>query len=306
MVSNQPTADQFNFLAKAGPLFRDKLLRRLRDRFLQFEDTTPTEAEIVELVSFTVCSLKEESEAALGEEGNRCLDWLVSEPAFALASKTLGYESFSIEEWREFFDMEIRRSVRNKNFSASKAFGFASKSSQYLRNVSSIAKALSGYLSGARHREVLDGPATIQRMKELLLEFEQLVEVDWMPENLKESLRYKISVRSAIRLLDEPDVLESPVSRRNDADLPTRLLASELLRINYEYQRSFHKKAVFHLMGLSFIERPLEMRTIERLAKNEMDALREYVAKRIADKRGLDFDYVLTTLKTNKSLSLPD
>ncbi len=304
-MSNTPTAIQFNYLAKAGPVFRDKLGKRLHEKFLSFGETAPTETEIVDLVTFTVRSLNEESDAALGEEGKRCLDWLDSEPAFALASKTLGYKRLSQEEWREHYDQEIRRSVRNNSLTGFKAFTFASRSSQYLRNVSSIAKALSGYISGARHREVLEGPATIQRMKELLLEFEQMLEVDWMPENLKESLRYKVGVRSAIRLLDEPDILESPSSRRNDADLPTRLLASELLRINYEYQRSFNKKAVFHLMGLSIIQRPLEMRTIERLAKSEMDAHREYVAKRIADKRGLDFAYVLTTLKTNKSLKFP-
>ena len=305
-MSNQPTIDQFNCLSKAGDVFRAKLLSRLRGKFSQFANTSPTEDEIVELVSFTARSLEEESEAALGVEGKLCLDWLVSEPAFALASKTLGYQNFSSEEWRDFFDMRIRRSVRNNNFSESDAFKFTSLSTQYLRNVSCIAEALSGYLSGTRHREVLDGPATIRRMKELLLEFEQLVNVDWMPEHLKERLTSRVQTSGAIRLLGEPDLLQSPTSRRNDADLPTRLLASELLRINYAYQHSFHKKAVFHLMGLSFIERPLEMRTIERLAKNEMDSLRERLAKRIADKRGLDFDYVLTTLKTNKSLTLPD
>lgn len=306
MVSNQPTVDQFNCLAKAGNLCRANLLSRLRERYSQVGNIPPTEDEIVELVNFTVRTLEEESEAALGPEGKACLDWLVSEPAFALASKTLGYQNFSFDEWREFFDMRIRRSVRNNNFSDSDAFKITSLSTLYLRNVSCIAEALSGYLSGTRHREVLDGPATIRRMKELLLEFEQLVEVDWMPESLKGRLTYKVQTTSALKILDEPDLLQSPTSRRNDVDLPTRLLASELLRINYTYQNSFHKKAVFHLMGLSFIERPLEMRTIERLAKNEMDALRERLAKRIADKRGLDFDYVLTTLKTNKSLTLPD
>ncbi|EJM25150.1 hypothetical protein PMI22_00496 [Pseudomonas sp. GM21] len=304
-MSNPPTADQFGRLSKAGQTLRSSLGERLREKFLTFKDAQPTEAEILDLVSFSVISFDEETEAALGADGIFCLAWLDSEPAFKLAIKTLGYSQSDWGSWGGIFEDYIRRSFKHNYLPGYVASRIATHGSRYLRNISSIAGALSRYLSGARHREVIDGPSTIQRMKELLLEFEQLVAVDWMPEDLKEQLKYKVRTRSAIKLLDEPYILESPTSRRNDADLPTRLLASELLRINYSHQKSFHKKAVFHLLGLSFVERPLEMRTIERLAKSEMDALRECWAKKIADRKGLDFDFVLTTLKTNKSLTLP-
>ncbi|MFJ3075287.1 hypothetical protein [Pseudomonas sp. NPDC087029] len=302
-MTNSPSTEQFTRLAKAGPLLREKFGRILHERFKTLESSLSDEQDIMALVDFCVESLSEEGEAALGDDGRACLDWLIAEPAFELSIKTLGYRPSSHDRWGEYFSNEIRRGLRNGNFTSSKAFSYASHASRYLRNVSSIAGAIGGYVSGAQHRAVLDGPVTIRRMKDLLLEFDQLVDVDWLPEVLREQLRYAVNTRSAMRYLSGPDILERPSSRRNDADLPVRLLASELLRINYEFHRSFHKRAVFHLMGLSIIQKPLEMRTIERLAKIEMDAIREDVARRIADRRGLDFGQVLTTLKANKTLT---
>ncbi|MNT43442.1 hypothetical protein D3C72_1799150 [compost metagenome] len=120
-------------------------------------------------------------------------------------------------------------------------------------------------------RAALEGPATVERMKSLLSELEHLIAAEWLPEESKKKLSYLLKVQRATSYLESADVFASPASRRNDNDLPSRLMASELIRLNQEMFSAAHKRAVFQLMGLSFIERPLEMRTIERLIRAEKE-----------------------------------
>lgn len=240
----------------------------------------------------------------------RTMEWLESEPAFAMAFKSLGYRKVPEAHWEVPILRELERLVpklRGDSYPGASyiAFTIARLPCDYLKYVCRVALASHRYISGVGYRTAIEGPSTIRRLKDLIAEFEDVISTEWLPESLRKNLAYSIRTKSALHDLESCDDIASPASRRNDADLPTRLFATDLLRIHQDTFRSFHKKAVFHLMGLSFVDRPLEMRTIERLAKSELDAQREIAAKRIADKRGLDFDHVLATLKETKSFNFP-
>lgn len=235
--------------------------------------------------------------------------WLEAEPAFAMAFKSVGYTKIEDSFWETTFALQLERwlpKLREGNLSASYvALKLARQPYHYMNYVSLIAAASHRYISGIGHRVAIQGPSTVRRLKDLVTEFEQVINAEWLPHDLRRSLSHCLRTKSALSYLDSWEQEITPASHRNDVDLPTRLFATDLLRANQFLFQSFHKKAVFHLMGLSFVERPLEMRTIERLAKSETDAHRVIVAKRIAVKRGLDFDHVLTTLKANKSFAFP-
>lgn len=259
-----------------------------------------------------VCAalIQEKYSKIIDGEPQRTLDWLESEPAFAMAFKSLGYQKVTEDHWKEPILRELERWAPKlsgeKHASASYiSLRIARLPCHYLKYVSRVALASHRYISGVGHRTAIEGPSTIRRLKDLIAEFEDVISTEWLPESLRKNLAYSIRTKSALQDLESCNDIASPASRRNDADLPTRLFATDLLRIHQETFHSFHKKAVFHLMGLSFVDRPLEMRTIERLAKSELDAHREIAAKRIADKRGLDFDDVLATLKETKSFNFP-
>lgn len=262
------------------------------------------------VASICAALIQEKYSALIEGEPKRTLEWLESEPAFAMAFKSLGYQKVAEDHWEEPILRELERWVpkfrAEKYASASYiALKIARLPCHYLQYVSRVALASHRYISGVGHRTAIEGPSTIRRLKDLIAEFEDVISTEWLPESLRKSLAYSIRTKSALHDLESCYDIAAPASRRNDADLPTRLFATDLLRINQETFHSFHKKAVFHLMGLSFVDRPLEMRTIERLAKSELDAHREIAAKRIADKRGLDFDHVLATLKETKSFNFP-
>lgn len=254
--------------------------------------------------------INEKYSEIISGEIKRAMEWLESEPAFAMAYKSLGYQMVAAEYWAEPIRRELERWVPTLGYenhaSASYiAVKIARIPCHYLKYVSRIALASHRYISGVGHRTVIEGPTTIRRLKALIAEFEDVISTEWLPESLRRDLAYSIRTKSALQCLEECNDIASPASRRNDPDLPTRLFATDLLRVHQQTFNSFHKKTVFHLMGLSFVDRPLEMRTIERLAKSELEHHREIAAKRIADKRGLDFDHVLATLKANKSFNFP-
>lgn len=299
-----PSPEQFQRLAQAAETYTADFSHYLKDVLGGFPDDQIPLSEVPRLVQVAIDGSDSIINSSVGEDGAACMEWLGGEPAYALAIKEVGFYQVEEAHWAEAYEKTILNWIRNGSPTAVLAYRLARSSSRYLTYISRIAGAIHSYMTGIGHRAVIDGPATVTKLRQLLLEFEQLAGVDWMPAEARKTLGYLVKTQKAIRFLDS-DVLDQPVSKRNDADLPTRLLASELLRLNYSTYGNHHKRAVFHLMGLSFIERPLEMRTIERLAKSEMDAEREYRARRIADKRGLDYDEVLTSLKAAKSFTLP-
>lgn len=254
--------------------------------------------------------LKDIYKEALDDKCKATWEWFEAEPAFAMAFKSVGYVKVDENHWEGPIRRELERWLprfrEERRSSASYvALRIARLPAHYIKYMSHISGASYRYISGIGYRTAIEGPSTIRRLKDLIAEFDEVLNTEWLPDNLRRNLAYSLRTKSALQNLESCGEIASPASRRNDADLPTRLFATDLLRVNQEIFNSFHKKAVFHLMGLSFVDRPLEMRTIERLAKSEVDAHREIAAKRIADKRGLNFDHVLATLKANKSFTFP-
>jgi hypothetical protein len=303
-VKTIPSSEQFQLLAQAAENYTAEFSTYLKGILGGFPEDKIPPGEVARLTKLALEGSESIMNSALGVYGAACIEWLESEPAYALAIKEVGFHRVEGSYWMEMFEKNIQGWTRSDSPTVVLAHRLARNSNRYLAYISRIGGAIHSYLTGMGHRAVIDGPATIAKMRQLLLEFEQLAGVDWMPADARKRLAYAVRAQDAIRFLDS-DILDQPVSKRNDADLPTRLLASELLRLNYSTYANHHKRAVFHLMGLSIIERPLEMRTIERLAKSELDAERAFQAKRIADKRGLNYNEVLTTLKATKSFTLP-
>lgn len=305
-----PTADQFYKLSLVADRYEE-----LGSKAIDFElDALAVDgyrdADVPAVATTCAKLLKEKHDEALGDDCKATIEWIEAEPAFAMAFKSLGYIKVGDDHWHGPIQRELERWVprlRDEKNSSSRYLSttIARIPNHYLKYISRLAGACHRYISGIGHRAVIEGPSTIRRLKDLIAEFEEVLSTEWLPDSLRTNLAYSFRTKSALETLEHHVDIASPTSRRNDADLPTRLFATDLLRINQDMFRSFHKKSVFHLMGLSFVERPLEMRTIERLAKNEVDAHREIAAKRISDKRGLDYDYVLATLKANKSFTFP-
>jgi hypothetical protein len=236
------------------------------------------------------------------------LEWLEAEPAFAMAKKYLKFVKVEDSHWEASILRELERwlpSLRLGRHSSFLAHKLIRLTSSYIKYVSRVAEAAYRYTSRLGYVAAVEGPSTIRCLQALVTELGKVMKTSWLPEDLKQSLKHSLRTKSALDDLNMWAEKMSSGSLRNDIDLPTRLFATDLLRIHQESFNSHHKKAVFLLMGFSFVDRPLEMRTIERLAKSEMDAHRLAMAKRIADKRGLDFEHVLTTLKANKSFTLP-
>lgn len=305
-----PTPDSFYELSLVADRFIDKASKAIVFEIDELAVSGFQDADLPGAARACSKLIEIQLSETLNDECKRTMEWLESEPAFAMAFKSLGYHKVTDDYWELPIRRELERwlpSYREEKYARASyiALKIARLPSHYINYVSLIAGASYRYISGAGHRTAIEGPATIRRLKDLLADFEEVLSTEWLPDSLRKNLAYSIRTESALRDLDSCEDISSPASRRNDADLPTRLFATDLLRVNQQVFRSFHKKAVFHLGGLSFVERPLEMRTIERLAKSELDAHREIAAKRIADKRGLDFDDVLTTLKANRSFNLP-
>lgn len=277
-----PTAAQFNELAMAaeryGKLFYERGAALAYGTF----DEEISEDEIVSLSIHLSNANDEAWDLSLGTEGLFVLNWLHEQPAFCLAKEALGFVPLDQSKgWQPRFEQIIRRWASRKNrHGGTLVWSIERESKKFLSYLSGIAKAAHGYITKRRVRAAIDGPEKIEKIKSLLVEIEQLLATEWIPENHRNNLLRLINTRKAINLLENQEIISAPLSRRNDTDLPARLMASEIIRLHHELFSATHKRAVFHLMGLAFIERPLEMRTIERLAKAEKDRLSQSCDRR--------------------------
>ncbi len=305
-----PTPENFLELSLVADKFVEQASRAIVFELDKLPGARHTDSSLAETAIACAKLLEEKYNEVLSAECKRTIEWFEAEPAFAMAFKSLSYVKVSENHWEGPILRELERWRANVRLdrgphAGSMALKIARVPCHYLTYLSLVAGASYRYVSGIGHRAVIEGPSTIRRLKDLISELEDVLGAEWLPDDLRKNLGYSLRTGAALRDLNTHDENVFTPSRRNDIDLPARLFATDLLRIHQQIFQSFHKKSVFHLMGLSFVSRPLEMRTIERLAKSEMDAHREVVAKRIADRRGLDFEHVLTTLKANKSLTFP-
>ncbi|MBV4459202.1 hypothetical protein KVG96_14685 [Pseudomonas sp. COR58] len=305
-----PTPQDFYELSLIFEYFVDRASKSVVSELDKFALDGYLDSDLSVVVAACNKILKDIHKDVLGDRCKATLEWFEAEPAYAMAFKTVGFVKVDENYWEAEIRQELERWLprfreEKRSSTSYVAMRIARFCAHYTKFVSYVARASFRYTSGVGYRTVIEGPSILRRLKELITEVDEVLSVEWLPDNLRTNLAYSLRTKAALRDLESCSEITSPVSRRNDADLPSRLFASDLLKMNQVIFNSFQKKAVFHLMGLSFVARPLEMRTIERLAKSEVEAHREIAAKRISDKRGLDFNQVLSTLKANKSFSLP-
>lgn len=267
-MGGNPTAEQFESLAKVFSRYCVHFDSAWRDSWVFDGQRLPSEREVAELVGCAVDISTEAFELCFDDQAGCAFEWLNGRPEFALAKQTVGFrplsEALGEGGYSGRFERIIRRCAEQQVNDMSTALRLAGASGRYLKYVSGVSSAAANFMSGRTARAALDGSATFDRMLELVAEFEQLLEADWLPGVPRHRLSASLGrLAGTVEKCRPP----SPISKRNDADLPARLMASELIGIHQGMFSATHKRAVFHLMGLPIIDRPIEMRTIERLAK---------------------------------------
>lgn len=259
-----PTAEQFEALSGAYERYR----KEFTDKSYALPHPNPdsyTLAELTDLANKLDVLHFESASLCMCEASAYACDWLHSTPAFQMALKALPAYTPVKSFAKKFENALIARYERRPARPTMILWWLPENAGHYLRFISGVALICHNYLTGKSVRAALSGPETINRMNKLLGELKQLSASDWITDSDQRSLFRHIE---RLEKLANVDLRASkPASTRNDPDLASRLMAGELIRLHKYHFGAPHKRAVFQLMGLPFIDRPLEMRTIERLIK---------------------------------------
>jgi len=285
-MSDYPTADQFYALAdmhaRYKSAFNDEWLIRLAG-----VGRKPPHRD--DLIAIGIEASDRAFDSAATQQAMVAYQWLNSQPSFILAKEAVGFtvsSSLKIAE-RAISAMEERldpktAEVRHYQGALERRFTF------FQEYISGVARCSANYISGRSVKTALEVPETLARMQSLTSELQQLISAtDWFWGD-----KQKIMERHLARVSHHLDEMSTtPPSRRRDASLPARLMASELIQLHHKVFWRPHNRAVFQLMGLPFIEVQMEMRTIERLAKAERErrkAERERYQARLARNKAAD------------------
>lgn len=266
-MAGYPTVEQFAELGKAG----DRYVSNFMDAWWKIyapgnQKLEPREiSEMAERANAIAVS---SFEASISEPGARAFDWLIEQPAFVLASQAVGFRPLAEGEQLINFERVITRCVERDYSRNLVPTLLRRRSGKFLDYLSGISASAASFISGRSAKTALEGDPTFDRMQSLTSEIQQALKADWVCEGARRSLSVHLDRLSSSIERWRPS---APISKRNDADLPARLMASELIRLHHALFSATHKRAIYHLMGLPFIERPLEIRTIERLAKAEKE-----------------------------------
>ncbi|RJG08700.1 hypothetical protein D3879_22695 [Pseudomonas cavernicola] len=262
-MSQKPTAEEFLSLSEAASRYHYMIRECLNVVFREVQQGKLTGAEITDLVERSVEAHEMAHEASLGVEGVCALKWLEKQAHFCVAKKAANFKDDD-PGWPTKFESIIRYWNDSKYSSRSP---YLSVSHEYLDFVSGVGGAAYGYMSGQSLREALNGANTLEEIKSRLLEVESLLAACMLSKSLSAHISDALQIERAVGILDSEAPLITPVSCRNDANLPARLMASELI---WHYERKFGEPlidAVFQLLGLFFEnENQLEKRTLQRLA----------------------------------------
>ncbi|HCJ29535.1 MAG TPA: hypothetical protein DHV63_09620 [Pseudomonas sp.] len=265
MNSQMPTAEMLLLSANAYEHFRTCTADIIRQHALFQDSDAFRDTEPVKLARIYKTLFAQAWDQINVEFDLSALNWLENQPAFRMAYESLGLYQLTDDEDLARLEARIRRR-RALRFSP---WQIADLTGGYLRYMCGICLELYNYVTGRGVSATINGPVAIKRMTDLITEFQRLASEDFFPQESQKAL-----LSHSNRLLDRlhrSDFLPSPVTRRNDRDLPARVVATGLIRLHLRHYGEGHKRAVFHLMGLPFIERLLEMRTIERLIKAEQE-----------------------------------
>ncbi|AVB13426.1 MULTISPECIES: hypothetical protein [Pseudomonas syringae group] len=277
-----PTSTQFEALGRSVEQFvtlLDAKFSEIIEDVCAEPNFHMTDPMILELAENLKSARLEACQLRFDEEADVAYAWLDSEALFQIALQKLGFSVSSDEnpykkiieehqrtltEWRPYL---IKRSVLRH-------------ATLYLSYVSGVAKASSGFITGERRKAALEGPRAIQRMLELMEEIEKI-------RDNTDFLGRKVSIGGRFWDLTKSNMEGSlehlfSTTRRDDKDLATRLMASELIRLHIKLFDAPHKNSVFHLMGLPFIDRPIEMKTIERLVALEKSRAEKLISSKLS------------------------
>ncbi|MFB6403295.1 hypothetical protein [Pseudomonas putida] len=263
-METTPTPEQFEALARAIENFTINLGERfdaiIDDIGVQSGCLIP-ENSLIELSDRFRGERENSFHQCFDNDNDVVYDWMDSQPTFKIALQKLGFKaSGDGNPYKEIIERQIARPNWRPHFLKASALRHATL---HLAYVGGVAKACHGFTSGKRRKAALEGPKAIERMLSLMSEIEQIRDnTDFLGRPISIGGRYWKMTRSSME-----DALEHLFSttKRNDKDLPARLMASEIIRLHVKLFSDAHKNVVFHIMGLPIFERPLEMKTIERL-----------------------------------------
>ncbi|UBY96666.1 hypothetical protein LCG56_22300 [Pseudomonas cannabina pv. alisalensis] len=220
-----------------------------------------------------ILELANKLETARLEAVDSCFDigtdatftWITNEPSFQLALRNVGFTAR--DDKNPYVEIICQENVET----AWRAYNLRKATIHYatlhISYVGGLANACYGFLSGKRRKAALEGPKALHRMINLMTEIERIRDTtDFLGHPISIGGRFWEKQKS-----DMEGTLEHLFSttKRDDKDLASRLMASEIIRLHMKLFYAPHKSAVFHLMGLPFIQRPIEMKTIERLVALE-------------------------------------
>lgn len=259
-----PSAEQFYLLAEAGERY-SKTFQDAWQAVRSSRGITTSEQAIVELAKLAMEVSAQAFESCLEGECLGAFEWLTGRPEFVIAQQAVGFVPLGEEGYSGKFQRIIKTGVE---LGPERAVWFESRrlaaaSGKYLEYVAGVSQCAAGLISGNAARRALRGDPVFDRIQELTEELQKIIQVDWMPSEAKASLSMHLERLSKSAERHRP----ATITKRNDPDLPARLMATDLIQLHHSMFSATHKRAVYQLMGLPFISRPLEIRTIERLAK---------------------------------------
>jgi hypothetical protein len=262
-MSQTPTAEQFLSLSKAASRYRYLFKELFDEVFEGVEQGKVSDAVITDLAKISVKAREMAVRASLAGEGLFALKWLEKESAFRMAKRSTRFNDDG-QDWSTIFE----RQIRQWDASASpECRPYISAETGYLDFVSGVAEAAHRYMTGQSVREARSSVTTVAEIKLRLSEIEGLLASGTLPEGLLAHISEALQIPRAISILESEAPLLAPVSSRNDASLPARLMASELI---WHFSRKFGDpliSAIYQLLGLFFEpEKQLEKRTLQRLA----------------------------------------
>ncbi|RMR07380.1 hypothetical protein [Pseudomonas syringae group genomosp. 3] len=259
-----PTSAQFENLGTTI----EKFIVVLNEKFGEITEEVNDEKDY-RLPEPLILELANKFETTRLETVNSCFDsetdatftWITNEPSFQVALRKVGFTTRDDKNpYVEIISQENIETAWRPYHLRKSAIHYATLHISY---VGGLARASYGFLSGKRRKAALEGPKALQNMINLMTEIERIRDTtDFLGQPINIGGRFWEKQKS-----DMEGTLEHLFSttRRDDKDLASRLMASELIRLHMELFYAPHKNAIFHLMGLPFIQRPIEMKTIERL-----------------------------------------
>lgn len=280
-MSNNPTTEQLYALSDAYIEYEKEFIvawkNRTFDRSLDIDEIPEKKLTRDYLIEAAIEAAENAEKKGINNQIKNTREWLINQPAFAMAANAVGFKPTSMRDTSCRFIPPM---------DPEECFCFCLSSYQYqllgralgdhLQYTAGVARAYANYLSKVSVKRSTEGMKTLEKMQNLAGELQDLIFSDpWFFEDHGELAR---SIKSISRRLDT--LKPQPVSRRQDSELAARLMAAELIELHYERTRDTSNRAVFQLMGLPGIDKPLEIRTIERLSSKWLREHRKHRAYR--------------------------